>query len=107
MRQRGSGTRPNRRGDARIRAARAGLARRDVRRFDHVTLMRGASRPCRGHQYACGPLAWQSRLRPHSAPGNPCQVVAVTLSWRFGSLSCGRNGERLALPTLARAWARP
>ncbi len=38
------------------------------------------SRPCRGYQYACGPLAWQSRLRPHSALGNPCQVVAVTLS---------------------------
>ena len=48
MRQRGSGTRPNRRGDARIRVAAArprarGLARRDVRRFDHVTLMRGAA----------------------------------------------------------------
>jgi hypothetical protein len=47
---------------------------------------------------------------PKQAPATqrarqPALRVDVTLSWRFGSLSCGRNGGRLALPTLARAGA--
>ena len=49
-------------------------------------------------------------FRPEQAPATqrarqPALRVDVTLSWRFGSLSCGRNGGRLALPTLARAGA--
>ena len=43
--------------------------------------------------------------KPDSALGNPRWVADITLSWQFGSLSCVRNGGRLALPALARAGA--
>ena len=59
--------------------ARAGLARRDVRRFDHVTLMRGAA----ALAVATNALAVSCEANQAPAPsalGNPCQVVAVTLS---------------------------
>ena len=56
-----------------------GLAWRDVRRFDHVTLMRGAAALAVATN-TLAVLLRESRLQPHSALGNPCQVVAVTLS---------------------------
>ena len=50
---------------ARARPGNArGLARRNARRFDHVTLTRGDSSLGRGQQYACGPLASRSKLQP-------------------------------------------
>ena len=81
---------------------------RDARRFNHVTLMRGAaalavatilrgkadSSPLRAHvTLTRGPAALavatdalaiqfcpEARPSPHSAPGNPRSVVAVTLA---------------------------
>ena len=109
MRQRGSGTRPNRRGDARIRVAAArprarGLARRDARRFDHVTLMRGAaalavatilrgkadSSPLRAHvTLTRGPAALAVatdalavQFCPEASPGPTALQATRARSWR-------------------------
>ena len=57
--------------------ARAGMARRPPFRPCHVNAR--CSRLCRGHQCACGLLRGKSGSSPQRV-GNPCQVVAVTLS---------------------------
>ena len=48
-----------------------GLARRDARRFDHVTLTRGAAALAVATSTLAVPLPSRSKLQPHNALGNP------------------------------------
>ena len=82
-----------------------GLARRDARPFRPCHANARCSSLGRGHQYACGPPSLPKQAPATQRARQPALRGDVTLSWRFGSLSCGRNGGRLALPTLARAGA--
>ena len=82
---------------------RAGKARRPPFRPCHANAT--CSSLGRGHQYACGPLPSRKQAPATQRARQPALRVDVTLSWRFGSLSCGRKGGRLALPALARAGA--
>ena len=67
----------------RVAPARARAGRRDARRFDHVTLTRGAA------ALAVATSTLAVFLRPEEAPATqratqPALRVDVTLSWRFG-----------------------